>query len=189
MALEYTNRRGTTYYLHQTTTKTGRTRYIMKKTKGDGGPDALPDGYEIVETINGQVSIRKAKPREIYEFEEAVVRQALEQQGLKWWEVEVKGPALIIHEPVQRLDLLLSFIMPRDASADRIDKEARRRARYTPVAKLTLHDPKARTFAVQRWCYLGSIDNWIPLKSAMTLGDALDFLVPHLGQESFFNPI
>jgi hypothetical protein len=51
-ALSYTNRKGQIYYLHAGTTKTGKPRYFVAKTIGDGALDELPPGFEIVETIN-----------------------------------------------------------------------------------------------------------------------------------------
>lgn len=58
----YTNRRGRTYYLHAGTTKTGKPRYFVAKTIGTGALTALPAGFEIVESINGVVSVRRVDP-------------------------------------------------------------------------------------------------------------------------------
>jgi hypothetical protein len=58
-ALSYTNRRGNVYYLHAGMTKTGKRRFFVARSIGDGALAELPDGFEIAESINGVVSVRR----------------------------------------------------------------------------------------------------------------------------------
>ncbi len=57
MAYAYTNSKGVTYYLHskETTLRNGRqqTLYFFAKTVKEGALDAVPEGYEVVESRNG----------------------------------------------------------------------------------------------------------------------------------------
>ena len=47
MPVEYTNKKGKTYYLHQGMTKNQKVRfYFSRKTEGDL-VDVMPDGYEV----------------------------------------------------------------------------------------------------------------------------------------------
>ena len=39
-----------------------------------------------------------------------------------------------------------------------------RSARFTPVLRFILADESKRTFYVERWCYLGSIDDWVDIE-------------------------
>ena len=55
----YTNRMGDTYYLHEGTTKTGKVRYFVAKTLREGLLSTMPEGFELSESINGVVSVRK----------------------------------------------------------------------------------------------------------------------------------
>jgi hypothetical protein len=75
----YTNRKGQTYYLHVGKTKTGKRRYFVAKTVGDGVLDAVLAGFEIVESINGVVSVRRIDPdaRRVPELDLACVRAEL----------------------------------------------------------------------------------------------------------------
>ncbi|HEV7222659.1 MAG TPA: hypothetical protein VGN42_08160 [Pirellulales bacterium] len=41
-------------------------------------------------------------------------------------------------------------------------------------------------YSLDRWCYLGSIDSWIPLDSGKPLELLANHSLPHLGRESFF---
>ena len=64
MAYTYTNSRGTTYVLHsrETTLKNGlqRTLYFFAKDERDDAMDAVPGGYQVVETKNGLPVLKKA---------------------------------------------------------------------------------------------------------------------------------
>lgn len=60
--LSYRNRRGQVYYLHAGETKTGKRRYFVAKSIGEGALAELPVGFEIVESINGVVSVRRVDP-------------------------------------------------------------------------------------------------------------------------------
>ena len=64
MAYTHTNSKGTTYYLHERTseTKTGkkRTLYFFAKEEKDGAIDAVPEGYEVSESSNGLLVLKKS---------------------------------------------------------------------------------------------------------------------------------
>ena len=56
---------------------------------------------------------------------------------------------------------------------------------YQKVLRFTLIDEDDRRFAAERWCFLGSIDDWIPL-SGGELAGLIERYAPHIGKESFF---
>ncbi len=64
MAFEYTNSKGTKYYLHGRTTplKSGkeRTLYFFSKEKKEGVLDKVPAGYEVSESPNGLPVLKKS---------------------------------------------------------------------------------------------------------------------------------
>jgi hypothetical protein len=57
---------------------------------------------------------------------------------------------------------------------------------YLPMMRFSLVYEKRRRFAVERWCFLGSIDDWFPLKGSGDLATMLKKFAPHLGEESFY---
>lgn len=65
MAYAYTNSKGVTYYLHskETTLRNGRqqTLYFFAKTVKEGALDAVPEGYEVVESRNGLPILKRKK--------------------------------------------------------------------------------------------------------------------------------
>ena len=64
MAYQHTNSKGTTYILHkkETTLKNGRIQsiFFFSKTEKEGALDAIPSGYQVVESRNGLPVLKKA---------------------------------------------------------------------------------------------------------------------------------
>ena len=63
MAFSYKNSRGKTYILHSTTRelKSGKTQtlYFFSSTEKDGALEAVPDGYQVIESKNGLPVLKK----------------------------------------------------------------------------------------------------------------------------------
>ena len=79
------------------------------------------------------------------------------------YRVGVKHDQIEIYEQVgPDQDALLSKLQTAGLSspglAEQFQAEEERYARYTPVLRFILLDPKQRRFGAQRMCYLGSID-------------------------------
>ena len=56
-----------------------------------------------------------------------------------------------------------------------------------PCSKFTLCDDDKRLFAVSRWCYRGSIDDWFPLSGGLKpLSELARKFCCHIGNESFY---
>lgn len=65
MAYSFTNSKGNTYYLHSTTRtlKSGKEQtlyFFAKQVKDEGSLDAVPAGYNVVESKNGLPVLKKA---------------------------------------------------------------------------------------------------------------------------------
>lgn len=68
-AYSYTNSKGQTYYLHtrEVTLKNGRIQriYFFARTIRDGALEAVPEGYEVMETSRtGMPVLKKSKKDE-----------------------------------------------------------------------------------------------------------------------------
>ncbi|MBE9524901.1 MAG: hypothetical protein IMY76_07360 [Chloroflexi bacterium] len=66
MAFSFTNSKDKTYYLHSTTRtlKSGKEQtlyFFAKEVKEKGSLDAVPAGYEVMESKNGLPVLKKAK--------------------------------------------------------------------------------------------------------------------------------
>lgn len=157
MPIQHVNRTGETYYLHEGKTKTGKPKWFFsKKTVGELS-DAIPAGYEIYENHKAQVFLRLIVPMLITKEEIYVV-----ELGMRKWAatanlfVEAKGETIVV------------FV-------DRM-----------PMLRFSLVDDQKRRFALERWCFRGSIDDWIPLSGYGDLPALVKKFAPHLGRESFF---
>lgn len=206
-----TNRMGKTYYLHAATTKKGATRYVMKTTRA-GALDAVPDGMEIVEGPNGEVSVRKILAREINPLEIQLIEAKLAALGLRGYRVAEKGPHLTVYEPwrtagdLQELaDMLngarmselgiLARIFPdgnpfldstRETGMSDLKIDAKLdSSRVEPVLRFTLEDKSKRMFSVERMTYRGD-GGWHSLSWKISLQKAAETYLKHLGKESFF---
>ena len=118
----------------------------------------MPDGFEIYENPRGQVSCRRIRPKLITEQEIEVVREAIRKCGKQFFAVvDVKGKDVIVYEDEH------------------------------PCLKFTLYDDDKRLFETSRWCYRGSIDDWLPLFcDPKPLSELAKNYCPHIGEESFF---
>jgi len=188
MPVQYVNRKGQTYYLHQGTTKTGKPRYLFSM-KGEGTlVDAIPDGFEIYENPNSQVFLRRIQPKIITDDEIAVVEKGMKRfSQLKYYQVDVKKGTIsvfVANQDVDRLSDILSFA-PRARGAS-IQDLLSQLIYYSPMLRFVLIDKEKRVFVAQRYCFLGSIDDWIDIGTPDTLQNLVKRYVKHLGQDSYF---
>ena len=188
MSVQHVARSGDTYYLHVLPGKTGKPRYHFS-TKADGPlAESVPPGFEIYENIQGQVFLRRKTPQLIMEDELALVRAALNSHAEEWrYKIEVKKDAVIIFEASDNTAMLESFAMPWISKA-RIKESAIRHASYTAVMRFVLVDRDQRLFLAERFCFRGSVDDWIDIgSSAQPLPVFLRQFIKHLGKESIFD--
>ncbi|WP_419832073.1 hypothetical protein [Endozoicomonas atrinae] len=189
MSLPYTNRSGKTYFLYRGVTRTGKPSYYFsgKEKAGAAQITALPEGYEIYERPeNGQVFLRKAIPGLIAEAEQQCIASAL--SALK--------------EPFRyRMDCQKQYITLFESTAGDTESEMRqagcywkpgymenivRLSRFIAVLRFELVDQETREFQAQRFCFLGSMDDWISLKSDGDLNTLAHQYIPLLGTDAFY---
>jgi hypothetical protein len=195
--LQYENRKGTVYYLHEGQTRAGKPRYYTSR-KLTGKPlAALPEGYEFYERPEtAQVVVRKIKSSPITEFErkltEEIVRRA---SGLRHFVVDVEEDALIVYTPsLSRAEADdLSKLVFGPIPGLRIPIPAGYRERriksslYVKMLRFELVDPDTRAYRAERWCFRGSIDDWILLPASGPLSELVEKYAKHLDQESFYD--
>lgn len=201
MTVQYTNRVGKTYYLREGKTKKQKPRYFFStKTHGKGEPvEHIPDGYEIYEhPENAMVFLRKKLPQLITDKEKQLVEKSLTKlHSSKRYIVDYKKEFITIYEsnldvedfkescsnflkglPLRNgmdSDDAMNFLL---MATDRI---------YTAMLRFRLVDKEERTFTAERFCFRGSIDDWIFLDGPDTLEKLIKRNVKLLGTESFFD--
>jgi len=194
MRIIHTNRKGVTFYLGRGVTKTGKPRYFFAREPAKGEPgEAIPEGYEIVESVNGVVSLAKARPALIRSEELVLVQAAVAvHPKSRNYRVDVKGERIVVYERTGEdtdkvLQLFGAYGMFPDIEVNRFREDMDRSARFSPVLRFTLADQAKRTFYAERWCYLGSIDDWVDIGAAGQLSSLVKQTVPKLGTDAFFD--
>ena len=156
MSLAYTSRRGDTYYLQVGPKKGGGVQHYFSKSANGNGSDAVPEGFEIYETVNGQVYLRRKKPSLILESEVAAVQRVTHKRAGDWrCKLEVRDEQIIIHE--SRSDYGWVREVNPWLSPQRSDEIAKKCASYMPVMRFVLDDKEKRLFAPERYCFRGSV--------------------------------
>lgn len=194
MSVTHTNRKGVTFYLCRGITKTGKPRYFFARGPDKGEPvEPIPEGYEIIESVNGVVSLAKARPILIRPEELALVQATVAAHPkARNYRVDVKGERIVVYEregadpDLVVRDISGSMGLPVAVVAARMRETFDRGARFSPVLRFILADEAKRMFYVERWCYLGSIDDWVDIRAAGRLSRLVKQTVPKLGTDAFF---
>ena len=185
MPFTHTSRSGKTYYLHTGPKRGGGVQhYFSTKAKGQLA-DKIPDGFEVYETVNGQVYLRRHEPSLIRPHELGCIRERIGQRrGTFRYKMEARGAVLTIHESSQDLSFLREispFLSPAafEATGERF-------AHYQPILRFTLVDTERRLFAPERYCFRGSVDDWISIGDHDTIEKHAAKYWKHLGKDSFY---
>jgi hypothetical protein len=165
MAQSYRNRRGADYRFYPKTTKTGKTTYTASKAEKLGALEALPKGYEVYENHNAQVFLRRIEGQLITLTEVETVREIVRRQpdvGPFW--VDRNKDAIIVstggtHSDSNKFLVSVMGIHRSQAVAEFMMQNAT----LMPMMRFVLADERARPFQVQRYCFRGSIDDWIDI--------------------------
>ena len=148
-------------------TKTGKPKYYFSlKTKGQLAEE-IPEGFEIYEhPANAQVFLRKKIPPLITELEKKLVEKELQKvAGPRLYIADVKGEEIVIYESNENVENLKEIFGSIDPfhDASRVENIIKSETTYAPIMKFNLDDEKERTFVVNRYCFRGSIDDWIDI--------------------------
>jgi len=177
----HTNRKGQVFYLRKVKTRKGKDRYVFGKGEVGEPVEEIPEGFEVVEGIQGTVSLRRKRGiSPISEGElEVVVAEISRHHHLRHCQARIEKKAVVVYEPRQDLAGLETLLGPRAVSV--IEKNLQ----FSPVMRFVLVDAETRQFRVDRWCDRSWCDDWLEL----TLGGLHKLAVtyvPHIGRDSFF---
>ncbi|MBI3978360.1 MAG: hypothetical protein HY331_09260 [Chloroflexi bacterium] len=188
----YTNRKGTTLYLCRAVGKTGKPRYYFAREPRGEVVEQIPAGFKIDESDTGLAFLVKDRPALILPAEVAAVEAELKRHPQPGhYRVKVKPDRIEIHERMgPDAEELLSIFgralgVPSD-TAQQVQARLDRTARFEPVLRFILLDAERRTFSVERWCYLGSIDDWLDIGRMGPLDELTGQTIPTLGTDQFF---
>jgi hypothetical protein len=188
--MKYVNRFGRCYYVFQGTTKTGKPKYFVscKPESESGIPiDALPDDFELFETpVDARVSIRRRAPVEISDNELQFVKEQVDLAVSNKATLVIRDKRCIV---VYEAEVYKSSSSLGAIFGDQIPEflRAPKHSGYmSPAFRFKLVSKKYRIFEAQRYCFRGSIDDWISLHREGTLDELCAYYLKHLGKESFY---
>jgi hypothetical protein len=143
--------------------------------------EEIPEGFEVVEGIQGTVSLRrKGGIRSIAEGELAVVVAEIgRQRHLRHCQARVEKKAIVVYEPIQDMAGLGALFGSRAVSV------IAGHLRFRPVMRFVLVDAETREFRVDRWCDRSWCNGWLDLTFGR-LQNLASTYVPHIRCDSFF---
>lgn len=158
------SRNGSTYYLHEGVTKTGKPRFFVRKSIGDGARAEMPDGFEFHESVNGVVSVRRIRgPSPIPAADlDLVAAELARHPHLARYLAEISDTAILVFEPqdagmVRNPDIMSSPLQDliRELGLQPI-AAARPATRYDPVMRFELSSATPGCYSLHRMTYRGS---------------------------------
>ena len=187
MPFTYTTRRGKTYYLHTGPKRGGGIQHYVSTDPDGPVAEAVPDGFEIYETPNGQVYLRKVKPALIRPDELALVNAELNkrQTSQHCYLADVNGKEIVIHEGDTHIEALRAINIR--FSERGLEEYAARNAQFTAVMRFVLKDKDQREFAPERFCFRGRVEDWISIGEPAPLPKLISKFFKHLGRESMYD--
>ncbi len=194
MAFEHVNRKQDRYYLQATKTRTGKTHYYFGRKMTGTPVDQVPEGKEAYESPEtGQVLLRKSKPTRITTEEREVVADGIRRYAkLESFLIDVYGDSLTVYlstmdeQATSRLfesTIGLGFMQH---TAQFIKQAIAQTSTFSKVVRFQLVNEKKRLFSIERWCFRGSIDDWIDLEYAKALPQLVKKYFPTLGTDEFY---
>lgn len=154
--------------------------------------EEIPAGFEIEESVNAIVSLVKARPQLIRPEESASVEAALKKHPkAKNYRVAIKTDQIMIYEGIGGgLDSLRTILGQAGLNIERVEErlqeELDRYTQFTPVMRFILDDQETREYHAERWCYRGSIDDWIYAGHSGKINSLAKKLIPTLGTDAFY---
>jgi hypothetical protein len=187
--ITHTNAKGQTFSLYQGTTKTGKPKYYFAMQSEVTLARSIPAGYEIYENPNAQVFLRRIPPKIITDEERQVVEEGMRTYAtVKDYKIDVKGHAILIYTAEQDIEALANIFKethPNPLENVELMTTLRQVIHFSPMLVFQLVDATRRIFQTQRYCFLGSVDDWIEIGKPGKLAPLVKKYVKHLGQDSY----
>src|SRR5437867_10976118 len=185
MAVTHTSRTGKTYYLHTGPKRGGGVQHFFSTNSAGSLAEQLPEGFEVYESVNGQVYLRRQQPKLIHNDELNCIARCIEKPRTGHrYKTEVRGNILTVYESSAGFGWLDPHLMP--LSKREQEAIAEQFAHYQPVLRFILVDAQRRLFAPERFCFRGSVDDWISVGRAETIEKLASNYLKHLGRDSMY---
>lgn len=180
---------GVTYYLHEGRTKTGKPRYYFARTIREGALAQMPKDYEVAESINGVVSVRRSRSKSslVGVSDLALVEAALRRHPhLRNHRATLVRDAIVIHAPDVDEGRLMERVIASSVVAPRVQDVAREHLRHVHYSPVFQFVPSGSDWVAHRMTYRGHGGWSWPLANG-SLAELISRFVPVIGTEAFFD--
>ena len=128
--------------------------------------------------------MRRKLPKLIRDNErDCITRIVNETRAGHRYKTEVRGKALTIHESSSGIPALERLALMSQRHLEAVED---RLAHYQPVFRFVLVDPNRRLFAPERYCFRGSVEDWISVGPVESIKNLAAKYLKHLGKDSMF---
>jgi hypothetical protein len=187
MAVQYTNRKRITYYLHEDNTKTGDLRYFFSARNEGNLVDTLPEGYEIYEHPYSQVFLRPIQPQIITENErDAVNKHVRTLTPSRRYIIDIWGKDITVFESHEDIDVLKEVFRKETPEGFSLAEAIDFTVSFRPVLRFTLENIEKRSFIAKHYCLPGAVYEWRCIAGQDSLENLASEYVKYLGTESFY---
>lgn len=178
--VRYENFRGNIFYLNENTTKKGNPKYSFSRDIAKANIDTIPKGYRIYENLDGQVFLVKEENELITNQELLIVKKAVKElSNILYFRVSASKNVITVG--TGRV-----FDESKEIDKSCFDKKEAKTTHYLPVLRFVLVDKEERLFEVERYCFRGTVDDWIFIDGGHDLQELSKKYCSHLGRLSFY---
>lgn len=191
MALSIENSKGKAYFIKSRKTKKGNTTYYMTKKEDSSCLSEVPEGYEVFEKFDSNVLYIRKRKESLFDLKEINLLQASLQQNdsLADFKVDIDGKILSIYTADKEInDRQFSSLIEPFYSRLQIDEYRSMWIRFEERMRIIIHGNKQeREFEIKRYCYRGSVDDWIRVGVESDIKLVVRNYLVHLGRDSYYD--
>lgn len=188
MVAEYKNTMGDIYYVKAKITSKGNTSYFLTKKKDESCIDILPDAYEVFEKYDTKLMYIRKKKENFYTSEEIqkIKTQLETNKKIYFYKLDIYGELIRIYI-VETEEMGRHKKMLKETSFDFSPNIINLFTRYDERIQIKGRiESGKKSYVFYRFCYRGSIDDWISIAYGSNLGDLAKEVLQHLGKESYY---
>ncbi|BBO92800.1 hypothetical protein [Desulfosarcina ovata] len=188
MILQYTNRKGKRYFLHEGKTKKGNSRYTFSQSDKNA-LTIIPDGYEIYENPNAQVFLRRIQPKLINEKEVVLVQERLDDLiQKKYCKITFEKNTIIIYLADQHVNRVREVIKSSPkAENEGVEAVINQIITYSPVIQFVLSSENDRLFILKRVYYQEGERFWELAENPDSLKSLLSVARKEIDIETYYD--
>jgi len=192
MAKAFKNSREVAFYIKSKKTKKGNTTYYMTKKLDDQCLDAEPEGFEVFEKPDTRtIFIRRRKPNKFGLKGVNIIKKELRKnKNIADFTIDINGALAKIYTTEledERDNVFSGGLQDLLFSKNQMNVFRKIFQRYEERMRIKLVEKKGKKeYLVYRYCYRGSVDDWIVIDAGDDLSQLAKDNLHLIGTEAYF---